>query len=148
MLKSIFIFRTLTPNKRDMMLPKKIIPTSLKLVPFASFGGLMYFSFCMEDLGCQKAWDSLGEDLRALVYNTYSTVKSLAHDTIFFIGQSIEDVQKYFTESNGRWHFFSLHYLHFTNVEKLEFTGHCGMRDKGSMFLYAVFKNLIFLCSF
>ena len=25
---------------------------------------------------------------------------------------------------------------------------HCGMRDKGSMFLSAVFKNLIFLCSF
>ena len=25
---------------------------------------------------------------------------------------------------------------------------HCGMRDKSSMFLSAVFKNLIFLCSF
>ena len=30
----------------------------------------------------------------------------------------------------------------------LIFTVHCGMRDKGSMFLSTVFKNLIFLCSF
>ena len=27
-------------------------------------------------------------------------------------------------------------------------TTHCGMRDKSSMFLSAVFKNLIFLCCF
>ena len=28
------------------------------------------------------------------------------------------------------------------------YCSHCGMRDNGSMFLCAVFKNLIFLCSF
>ena len=89
--------------KRDNMLPEKRIPTSLKLVPFVSFGGLMYFGHCMENLKCQKDWDKLGEDLRAMVYNTYSTVKTFAQDTIFFIGQSIEDIQNYFTESNGKY---------------------------------------------
>ena len=89
--------------KRDNMLPEKRIPTSLKLVPFVSFGGLMYFGHCMENLKCQKDWDKLGEDLRAMVYNTYSTVKTFAQDTIFFIGQSIEDIQNYFTKSNGKY---------------------------------------------
>merc|ERR1712223_2380992 len=60
----------------------------------------MYFGHCMENLKCQKDWDKLGENLRAMVYNTYSTVKTFAQDTIFFIGQSIEDIQNYFTESN------------------------------------------------
>ena len=89
--------------KRDNMLPEKRIPSSLKLVPFVSFGGLMYFGHCMENLKCQKDWDKLGEDLRAMVYNTYSTVKTFAQDTIFFIGQSIEDIQNYFTKSNGKY---------------------------------------------
>ena len=89
--------------KRDNTLPEKRIPSSLKLVPFVSFGGLMYFGHCMENLKCQKDWDKLGEDLRAMVYNTYSTVKTFAQDTIFFIGQSIEDIQNYFTESNGKY---------------------------------------------
>merc|ERR1712223_80893 len=60
----------------------------------------MYFGHCMENLKCQKDWDKLGENLRAMVYNTYSTVKTFAQDTIFFIGQSIEDIQNYFAESN------------------------------------------------
>ena len=99
------LFNQATNSKsslKHLIMPRKRIPTSLKLVPFASFGGLMYFSMCMEDLNCQKAWDRLGEDLKALVYNTYSKLKSFAEDTIFFIGQSIEDVQNYFTESNGK----------------------------------------------
>ena len=33
-------------------------------------------------------------------------------------------------------------------IEVCILESHCGMRDKSSMFLSAVFKNLIFLCSF
>ena len=103
-----------------------------------------------------QVWKMSSCDMCELARNSV-VMSGFSHEVCIYFFKFIL-TKKFVLKKNYKSNFFSnsnYFCIYFSKKSRLSFASgfqesppHCGMRDKGSMFLSAIIKNLIFLCTF